>query len=128
MFIVQFPCSFGVVRFRLLWLLLCTILSIFMYSRRAIVIKDEVLNQTLPYCLYLVIISCYIGALSCVVLLTSFTVFNKMTFPAAFYICAIFELLLLLWSPLKYLLLLRSLVWLLLLNSLSLKSLILILL
>jgi hypothetical protein len=50
---------------------------------------------------------------------------NKVTFFIIFYIYAIFKLLLLLWSLFKYFPILKSLVWPLLLSSLSLKSLVL---
>ena len=59
----------------------------------------------------MIIILSHISALCCVVWLTTFTVFSKITFFAAFYTYAIFKLLLLLQSPLKCLLFLRFLVW-----------------
>ena len=104
-------CVFEFIRAWFLWPITCTILDFFMNLTPIVIIKGKMLYCT-SFCSFELL--CFLGcscALYCTSSLTLLTVSSIITLFPTVHISSISEPLLLLWSLLKRLFLLKSMVW-----------------
>ena len=102
---------FELIRAWFLWPVTCIIFGFFMNLTSIVIIKGKMFYCTSLYSFELLCSLRYGHALYCTGSLTLSTVFSIMTLLPTVYISSISEPLLLLWSPLKCLFLMESMVW-----------------